>query len=296
MSLTLGGSLVAIVTPMTATGELDLPAWDRLVDWHHAQGTDGLVVGGTTGESPTLTEAEVEELVRRAKARFTGRPVIAGSGTHSTAASIARGARFAAAGADALLVVAPYYNKPTQAGLAAHFRAIAQASPVPIILYNVPGRTGVDVLPATVAEVADLPRVAAIKESTMSVERVAELVGLVGSRMSVLCGDDPVAAESMLAGARGVISVTANVAPRLMHELCVAALAGDAARARAIDAQLAELHRVLFVEPNPIPTKWALAELGRIGPGIRLPMTPLTAASQPVVRAALAAIERAHAA
>lgn len=296
MPLSLSGSIVAVVTPMTASGAVDFAAWDRLVDWHLASGTDGLVVGGTTGESPTLEEAEVEELVRRAKLRFGSRPVIAGSGTNSTATSIARGRRFAAAGADGLLVVAPYYNKPTQAGLAAHFRAIAEASSVPVVLYNVPGRTGVDVLPATIASLAGVGNIAAIKESTMSVERIAELVALVGDRMTVLCGDDPVASESMLAGARGVISVTANVAPREMHELCVAALAGDAGRARAIDAGLRALHSALFVEPNPIPTKWALAELGLIGTGIRLPLTWLSAEGQVQVRAALATVSSAHAA
>ncbi len=296
MGLFLSGSLVAVVTPMTAAGDIDWTAWERLVDWHFAAGTDGLVVAGTTGESPTLTEPEVEELLRRARPRFPGRPLLAGSGSNSTAASIARGARFAAAGADAVLVVAPYYNKPTQAGLLAHYRAIGAASPVPVVLYNVPGRTGVDILPATVAELAGSRNLVAIKESTMSVERIRELLRLVDGRMSVLCGDDPVAAEAMLAGAQGVISVTANVAPRQMHELAVAARAGDAARALAIDETLKPLHAALFVESNPIPTKWALEQMGLIGPGIRLPLLPLSAGQQPTVAAALAALPRSQAA
>lgn len=296
MTLDLRGSLVALVTPMTAAGEIDYPAWDRLLDWHLAEGTDGVVVGGTTGESPTLTETETAELVRRARARFAPRPVLAGSGTNSTATSIARGQRLAAAGADALLVVAPYYNKPTQHGLVLHFSAIAEAVPVPVVVYNVPGRTGVDVLPDTLAAIAARPNVYGVKESTNSVARIVELVERLGDRLCVLCGDDPVAAESMLRGARGVISVTANLAPGRMHEMALAALSGDAARARALDAALRPLHDALFVEANPIPAKWALAELGRIGPGIRLPLTPLSDASQSVVRAALAATSRVEAA
>ena len=296
MALELTGSIVALVTPMTPAGDIDYAAWERLLDWHLAEGTDGIVVAGTTGESPTLTEAEAEELVRRAKARFTGRPVLAGSGTNATASTITRGARFAAAGADALLVVSPYYNKPTQSGLVQHFRAVAQAAPVPVVLYNVPGRTAVDILPPAIEELAAEPNIIEVKESTNSVERIAELVRLVGSHFTVLCGDDPVAADSMLSGARGVISVTANVAPRLMHEMALAALAGDAARARALDSRLRALHDALFVESNPIPTKWALAEMGLIGHAIRLPLTPLSAANQPAVRAALAALNRSHAA
>lgn len=296
MGLILSGSLVAVVTPMTAEGEVDLSAWERLVKWHFDAGTNGLVVAGTTGESPTLTEPEVEELLRRARPLFPGRPMLAGSGSNSTAASIARGARFAAAGADGLLVVAPYYNKPTQAGLVAHYRAIGEASPVPVVLYNVPGRTGVDLLPATVAELAGSKHLVAIKESTMSVERIRELLRLVGGQMSVLCGDDPVAMESMLAGARGVISVTANVAPGAMRQMAEAALAGDAARARMLDEALRPLHAALFVEPNPVPTKWALGQMGLIGPGIRLPLLPLSSSQQPVVAAALAALPRSEAA
>ncbi len=290
MGFSFDGSLVAIVTPMTAAGDVDLPAWERLVHWHAIAGTGGLVVGGTTGESATLTETEVETLVRSARALFPAdRPIIAGSGTNSTATSIARGARFAAAGADALLAVTPYYNKPTQEGLIAHYTAIGEASPVPVILYNVPGRTAVDLKPATVAALAGRRNLVAIKESTMSVERIAELVRLVAGRMVVLAGDDPVAAGALLAGARGVISVTANVAPRRMRTMVAAALSGDARAAHAIDATLAPLHEALFVEPNPIPSKWALQQMGLIGPGIRLPLTPLSAEAQASVSAALLA-------
>jgi 4-hydroxy-tetrahydrodipicolinate synthase len=296
MALVLTGSIVALVTPMTPAGEVDFVAWDRLLDWHHAEGTDGVVVAGTTGESATLTEAEAEQLVKRAKARFVGRAVLAGSGTNSTASTISRSLALAAAGADALLVVAPYYNKPTQAGLVAHFRAVARAVPIPVVIYNVPGRTAVDIRPEAIDELADEPNIVAVKESTMSVERIAQLLARASDRLTVLCGDDPVAAESMLAGARGVISVTANVAPGQMHEMASAALAGDAVRARGIDASLRALHEALFVESNPIPTKWALAELGLIGPGIRLPLTPLSAAAQPIVREALAQLTRSHAA
>ncbi len=290
MALELSGSIAALVTPMAPDGSLDLSAWERLLEWHYAQGTDGIVVGGTTGESPTLTLAEVVKLVSLAKACFAGRPVLAGSGTNSTATTIERGQALAAAGADALLVVTPYYNKPTQTGLIAHFKAVAAGSAVPIVLYNVPGRTAVDLLPQTVQILADEPQIVALKESTNSVPRIQDLVDRVGERFTILCGDDPVAAASMLAGARGVISVTANVVPRAMHEMALAALAGDADRALALDGTLRTLHDVLFVEPNPIPTKWALEQLGRIGSGIRLPLTPLSAQAQAVVAAALAAL------
>lgn len=290
MGFSFDGSLVAIVTPMTAAGDVDLPAWERLVHWHATAGTRGLVVGGTTGESATLTETEVETLVHSARALFPAdRPIVAGSGTNSTAATIARGARFAAAGADALLAVTPYYNKPTQEGLIAHYSAVGEASPVPVILYNVPGRTAVDLKPATVAALAGRRNLIAIKESTMSVERIAELVRLVAGRMVVLAGDDPVAADALLAGARGVISVTANVAPRRMRKMVAAALSGAASAAHAINATLAPLHESLFIEPNPIPSKWALQQMGLIGPGIRLPLTPLSADAQASVSAALRA-------
>jgi len=282
------GSIVAIVTPMNAAGEVDFAAWDALVDWHVAEGSDGIVVCGTTGESPTVTLAEAAELTRRAAARVRGRiPVIAGSGTNDTARSIERTRELAAAGADAVLVVTPYYNKPTQEGLFQHFSAIADDSSVPVILYNVPSRTGVDLLPETAARLAGHQRIVSLKEATGNLARIAELQAQCGGDLELLAGDDPIAADAMLAGARGVISVTANVVPRAMHEMAGAALAGDAERARGLDARLQGLHRALFVESNPIPVKWAVARLGLIGDGIRLPLTPLAAAAQNPVREAM---------
>jgi 4-hydroxy-tetrahydrodipicolinate synthase len=286
------GSIVALVTPMNASGELDWPAFDRLIDWHLAQGSDGFVICGTTGESPTLSGAESAELVAHAVVRVAGRvPVIAGAGTNSTQTSVERARRLAEAGADAMLVVTPYYNRPTQEGLARHFEAVADASPVPVILYNVPGRTAVDLLPETVIRLAAHPRIVAIKEASASVPRVRELMARRPAQFTVLSGDDAIAAEAMLAGAVGVISVTANVAPRLMHELCAAAARQDVAGVRELDARLAPLHRALFVEPNPIPVKWALLQLGRIGAGIRLPLTTLSPGAHAVVRDALQTTE-----
>jgi 4-hydroxy-tetrahydrodipicolinate synthase len=284
------GSIVAIVTPMAESGELDLAAWDALVDWHVAAGTDGIVVCGTTGESPTLTLAEAVTLVGRAAARLRGRlPLIAGSGTNDTAASIERTRLLAEAGADAVLAVTPYYNKPTQQGMFEHFTALAEAASVPVILYNVPARTGVDLLPATVQRLAAHPRIVALKEATGSLPRLMELRERCAEELELLSGDDPTACDAMLAGARGVISVTANVAPHAMHELCAAALAGQSERARELDARLAPLHRALFVESNPIPAKWAVAQLGLIPGGIRLPLTKLSAAGQVTMRQAMQA-------
>ena len=284
------GSIVAIVTPMTESGEVDFVAWDRLLDWHLEEGSDGIVVCGTTGESPTVSLAEAVELTRRAVLRIAGRvPVIAGSGSSDTAVSIERTRALAAAGADAVLVVTPYYNKPTQDGLFQHFTAIADDSAVPVILYNVPSRTGVDLLPETVERLAGHARIVSLKEATGNLARLAELRARCGADLEILSGDDPTAADAMLAGATGVISVTANVAPRLMHELCEAALGGDDAAARAIDARLAALHRALFIESNPIPSKWALGQIGLIGPGIRLPLTPLSASCHTPVREAMRA-------
>jgi 4-hydroxy-tetrahydrodipicolinate synthase len=291
------GSIVAIVTPMAETGEVDYPAWDALLDWHVAEGTDGVVVAGTTGEAPTISVDEVVELTRRAAARLAGRiPVIAGSGTNDTARSIARTRRFAEAGADAVLAVTPYYSRPTQEGLFRHFTALAEESSVPVILYNVPSRTGVDLLPETVARLAPHPRIVALKEATGSMERLRALTERCGEDLVLLSGDDPSAAEAMLAGARGVISVTANVAPRAMHELCAAALADDASRVRELDRRLQVLHRALFVESNPIPAKWAVEQLGRVPGGIRLPLTRLSAEAQVIVRDAMraAGVECVH--
>ena len=284
------GSIVAIVTPMTDAGEVDFAAWERLIDWHLAEGSDGIVVCGTTGESPTVTLAEAVELTRRAAARVGGRiPVVAGSGTNDTARSIERTRELAAAGADAVLVVTPYYNKPTQEGLLQHFTAIADDAAVPVILYNVPGRTGVDLLPQTAARLALHARIVALKEATGTAARLAELRELCGEELAILSGDDASAVDSMLAGAVGVISVTANVAPRAMHEVASAALAGDAPRARELDRRLQPLHLGLFVEPNPIPAKWAVRQLGLIEAGIRLPLTPLSPAGQISVREAMRA-------
>lgn len=282
------GSMVAVVTPMTEAGEIDLAAWERLLRWHADQGTDAIVVVGTTGESPTVTLAEAGELVRVA-ARVVGArlPVIAGTGTNSTAGTIERTKALAAAGAVAALVVTPYYNKPTQEGLYRHFLAVADASPIPLIPYNVPSRTGVDLLPDTVVRLAAHPRIVGLKEATGSLARLEELAARCGKDLELYSGDDPIAAAAILAGARGVISVTANVAPAAMHELAAHALAGRTAEALALDARLQPLHRALFAESNPIPVKWAVSELGLIPGGLRLPLTPLSPQHHDVVREAM---------
>ena len=284
------GSIPALVTPMRDDGTIDFAAWDALLDFHLREGTDGVVVGGTTGESPVLECSELEELVRRAKARVAGRiPVIAGSGTNGTAKSVVLSKVAAAAGADALLVVTPYYNKPTQDGLFRHFTAIADAVDVPVILYNVPGRTACDMLADTVARLSHHPRIAGVKEATGDVARGEAILEQSRPGFVLLSGDDPTAAGLIRIGARGVISVTANVAPRAMHELCDAALAGRHEAAAAIDERLVPLHKALFVEANPIPVKWAVQRMGLIGPGIRLPLTPLSAGLHATVEAAMVA-------
>ena len=281
------GSYVAIVTPMRADGSIDLDAWSRLIDWHLTSGTNGVIVGGTTGESPTVTEAELAQLIARARQQIAGRMVLmAGAGQNGTASTVERVRAMCALGVDALLVVTPSYNKPTQEGLFRHFSAVAEASSVPVMLYNVPGRTAVDMLPATVARLAELPRIAAIKEAVGDLARIRELLA-VASRIAIFSGDDATAREAVLAGARGVVSVTANVAPQGMSRMIAAALAGDAAGAASIDATLADLHQDLFIESNPIPVKWALARMGYIDDGIRLPLTPLSASCHARVLAAL---------
>jgi 4-hydroxy-tetrahydrodipicolinate synthase len=275
---------------MTESGEVDFDAFESLLEWHLAEGSDGLVVMGTTGESPTVTTDESEELIERAVLRLSGHvPVIAGTGTASTAATVERTRAACEAGVDAVLVVTPYYNKPSQEGLYQHFLAVADASSVPVILYNVPSRTAVDLLPPTVARLAQHPQIVAIKEATGKIERAREILACCGDDFVLLSGDDATAREWMLAGAQGVISVTANVAPSQMHLMCEAALEGDADRALAIDATLAALHRDLFLEANPIPVKWALVQMGRTQGGIRLPLTRLAEAYQPAVTAALRA-------
>ena len=284
------GSIPALVTPMRDDGAIDFDAWDALLDFHLREGSDGVVVGGTTGESPVLERSELEELVRRARSRLAGRiPVIAGSGTNCTAKTVALSAAAAAAGADALLVVTPYYNKPTQEGLYRHFTAVADAVDVPVILYNVPGRTACDMLPETVARLSRHPRIAGVKEATGDLGRGRAVLEQSRPGFLLLSGDDPTAAALIGMGARGVISVTANVAPRAMHELCAAGLAGRHDEARAIDERLVPLHRALFVESNPIPAKWAVHRLGLIGTGIRLPLTWLREEHEGAVSAAMRA-------
>ena len=282
------GSIPALVTPMRADGSVDLESWDRLIDFHLAEGTDGVVVGGTTGESPVLETAELEVLVRRAKARVAGRmPVIAGSGTNCTAKSIELSHAAEAAGADALLVVTPYYNKPTQRGLELHFTAIADAVGVPLILYNVPGRTACDMLPETIARLSSHRRIVAVKEATGDLARGEAVLAQCEGGFGLLSGDDPTAAALIRIGAVGVISVTANVAARAMHELCAAGLAGRHEEAAELNRRLMPLHQALFVESNPIPVKWAVERLGLIQAGIRLPLTPLSASRRTEVEAAM---------
>jgi 4-hydroxy-tetrahydrodipicolinate synthase len=282
------GSLVAIVTPMREAGEVDFDAWARLLDFHLENGTAGIVVAGTTGESPTLSDAELRELTERACAHVKGRiPIIVGAGTNSTAVTVARAKWVSELPIEGLLIVTPAYNKPPQEGLFRHFAAVAEAARKPIVLYNIPGRTGVDLLPATVARLMQFPQVVALKEGVPGVERVRELLNVVRPGFTLLSGDDATAREALLAGSRGVISVTANVAPRAMSEMVTAAIAGDRARAESLDAPLAALHRDLFIEANPIPAKWALERMGLIRGGIRLPLTPLAEAHHAAVAAAL---------
>ncbi len=282
--------MVAIVTPMTADGGLDWPAWDRLLDFHLREGSDGIVVAGTTGESPVLTVDEIEELTRRAVSRCREKlKVIVGTGTYSTADTVARTRTLSRLGVDGVLIVTPYYNKPTQEGLYRHFMAAAEVSDVPVILYNVPSRTAVDLLPGTVGRLARHPLIAAVKEANGSMSRGREILSACPPQFALLSGDDATAIELMSVGARGVISVTANVVPRRMHEACEAALAGDLAKARAIDSSLQPLHKELFVEPSPIPVKWAVARMGLIGNAIRLPLVELSAAHQDTVLRAMQA-------
>jgi len=282
------GSIVALVTPMHADGEIDDASLQRLVDFHVAQGTSAIVSVGTTGESATLDEDEHCALIRRTVELAAGRlPVIAGTGANSTheAITLTRCAR--EAGADAALLVTPYYNKPTQEGLYLHHRAVAEAVDIPQILYNVPGRTACDMRPETVARLAEVDNIVGLKEATGDLARVARLRDDCGPDFALYSGDDATAREFMLLGGDGVISVTANVAPRLMQALCEAALAGDRERAEAIDARLAALHRDLFVQSNPIPVKWAVAAMGLCQRGIRLPLTWLTEECEPCVRQAM---------
>ncbi|MDR2925475.1 MAG: 4-hydroxy-tetrahydrodipicolinate synthase [Azoarcus sp.] len=282
------GSIVAIVTPMNADGSLDFPRLRTLIDWHIAEGTDGIVVVGTTGESPTVTVEEHSELIRVSVEHTAGRvPVIAGTGCNSTAEGIELAHCAREAGAAAHLSVVPYYNKPTQEGLYRHFRAIAEAVELPLILYNVPGRTVADLENDTVLRLAQIANIVGIKDATGNIARACDLAERAPQGFALYSGDDATAAAFMLLGGHGVISVTANVAPRAMREMCAAALAGDARRTREINARLLGLHKDLFCEPNPVPVKWAVSQLGRVGEGIRLPLTPLSPACHERVLAAM---------
>jgi len=271
------GSLVAIATPMHAHGAIDFDAWARLIEFHLASGTSGIVVGGTTGESPTLTDAELRELTLRARAQAHQRlRIITGAGTSSTASTVARVQWLRELPIDALLLVTPAYNRPSQEGLFQHFAAAATAAAcTPIVLYNVPSRTAVDLQPATAARLSRVAGIVGLKEALPEVARVRELVAACAAGFTILSGDDATARAAIAAGARGVISVTANVAPRQMSEMVSAALAPDPERAQALDAPLAALHRDLFLEANPIPVKWLLAQMGLMPAGLRLPLTPL---------------------
>ncbi|NNM14697.1 MAG: 4-hydroxy-tetrahydrodipicolinate synthase [Gammaproteobacteria bacterium] len=285
----LRGSLVAIITPMLADGSIDYPGMRELIEWHIASGTDGIVVSGTTGEAPTLSFNEIEELVSFSVEVVNKRvPVIAGSGTNATRSSIELSQRLEKAGADALLVVVPYYNKPTQQGMQAHFLAVTEAVNLPIILYNVPGRTSSDLLPETVIELAKHPRIIAIKEAKETDGRIQEIITKCKNKLILLSGDDLTCREFILLGGDGVISVTANILPRQMHLMTHAALAGDLEKSLELDEKMAALHTNIFKEPNPCPTKWALAQMGKIGSETsRLPLLPLSTSGHELIRDSL---------
>ncbi|HYH29573.1 MAG TPA: 4-hydroxy-tetrahydrodipicolinate synthase [Pseudonocardia sp.] len=284
------GSIVALVTPMRADGAVDHDALDRLVERTVAAGTSAIVSVGTTGESSTLSVAEHTEVIRRTIDAAAGRvPIIAGTGANNTDEAIHLTRAAQQAGADAALLVTPYYNKPPQEGLYRHFRTVAEAVDIPQILYNVPGRTACDMLPSTVERLAEVPNIVGLKEALGDLDRVRDLVALKLPDFALYSGDDATARASMLEGFHGDISVTANVVPEAMARMCAAAIAGDGETAAVIDADIAGLHRALFVEPNPIPVKWALAELGLMDRGIRLPLVPLDEVHHEDVRAALRA-------
>ncbi|KAB0651999.1 4-hydroxy-tetrahydrodipicolinate synthase [Acinetobacter bohemicus] len=283
------GSIVAIVTPMFEDGSVDWKGLEKLVEWHIAQGTNSIVAVGTTGEASTLSLAEhkqvIKEIVRVANKRI---PIIAGTGANSTHEAIELTKEAKELGANAALLVTPYYNKPTQEGLYQHYKAIAEAVDLPQILYNVPGRTGVDMLNETVIRLADIPQIVGIKDATGDVPRGQALIeGLRGKEMTVYSGDDATAYQLIALGALGNISVTANVAPKEMSQICAAAISGDAERAEVLNNEIANLHNILFCESNPIPVKWALHEMGLIGTGIRLPLTPLAEQYRTPLREAL---------
>jgi len=284
------GSIVALATPFHEDGSVDYPTLRKLIDWHIAEGTDCIGVVGTTGESPTVNVEEHCEIIRVSVEQAKGRvPIMAGCGANSTAEAIELAQFAKRVGADCQLQVVPYYNKPTQEGQYRHFKAIAEAVDLPTILYNVPGRTVADMTHDTVLRLAQIPGIVGIKEATGNIERAQWLIRDVPKGFAVYSGDDPTAVALMLCGGQGNISVTANVAPRLMHELCMAAIERDVSRAMAIQFQLMPVHKHLFVEANPIPVKWAMHRMGLCGPTLRLPMTELSPAHHPVVEGALKA-------
>jgi 4-hydroxy-tetrahydrodipicolinate synthase len=282
------GSIVALITPMHDDGSVDYDALRRLIDWHIAEGTDCIGVVGTTGESPTVSVEEHCEIIRVAVEQAAGRvPIMAGAGANSTREAIELSQFAKKVGAHCTLQVVPYYNKPTQEGIYQHFKAIAEAVDIPQMLYNVPGRTVADMTPETALRLAHLPGVFGIKEATGNLERAAWLIKQAPKGFHIYSGDDPTAVALMLLGGHGNVSVTANVAPKAMAELCKAAIAGDAKRAVELHMQLLPLHKHLFTEPNPIPVKWALARMGKAGHALRLPLTQLSSAAQPIVEGAL---------
>lgn len=292
MSQRIRGSLVAIVTPMADDGEMDLPAFDRLLEWHIGSGTDGIVVVGTTGESATLSTEEHCELVAHCVDTVAGRvPVIAGAGSNNTKEALYFTESARDHGADAALLVTPYYTKPSQEGLYQHFKLIADSVDIPQILYNVPGRTACDLALETVVRLAELENIVGIKDATGDLGRGIEMIKQLGDRLAVYSGEDAISLPLMLAGGDGVISVTANVAPDAMAAMCREALAGNEPEAKALDDKLALLHQNLFLEANPIPVKWALSRMGMIGPGIRLPLVELSANFHVQVMEALAQAE-----
>ncbi len=282
------GSIVALVTPMQADGSVDYDALRRLIDWHVAEGTDCIGVVGTTGESPTVSVEEHCEIIRVAVEHAKGRvPIMAGAGANSTAEAIELSKFAKKVGADCTLQVVPYYNKPSQEGIYRHFKAIAEAVDIPVVLYNVPGRTVADMQPETALRLAQVPGIVGIKEATGNIERACTLIKHAPPGFSIYSGDDPTAVALMLLGGHGNVSVTANVAPKAMHELCMAAIEGDVKRATKIHLQLLPLHKHLFCEPSPAPTKWAMAKMGLVGNHLRLPLVPLTAAGEATVGQAL---------
>jgi 4-hydroxy-tetrahydrodipicolinate synthase len=271
------GSIVALVTPMDESGALDWASLQKLVEFHIAQGTDAIVSVGTTGESATLDEDEHCAVIKATMDYAQGRiPVIAGTGSNSTTEAISLTRRAKEVGADACLIVTPYYNKPTQEGLYLHYKAISEAIDIPQILYNVPGRTACDMLPETIGRLSKLPNIVGVKEATGDLSRIKAIRDLAGAGFAIYSGDDATSREACLMGANGSITVTGNVAPKLVHEMLMAAIRGDAETALSLDSKLTGLHKQLFIQANPIPVKWAVAALGLMGEGIRLPLTWLT--------------------